>query len=146
MLAKLVAGIDYLVPFLDIGFIFFWVPGVILFLFGYPLIFAWWSMLLLPITLVIFGFLRRWQEHHVFRTLDIHLPPTGAASWATCSSTRCSPPQPPSAATASTSSERVATGNEASLVRWARLGSNQRPLACEASALPLSYAPGRGLM
>jgi hypothetical protein len=26
---------------------------------------------------------------------------------------------------------------------WARLGSNQRPLACEASALPLSYAPER---
>src|SRR5262245_21772027 len=25
---------------------------------------------------------------------------------------------------------------------WARLGSNQRPLACEASALPLRYAPG----
>lgn len=24
---------------------------------------------------------------------------------------------------------------------WARLGLNQRPLACEASALPLSYAP-----
>jgi hypothetical protein len=24
---------------------------------------------------------------------------------------------------------------------WARLGSNQRPLACKASALPLSYAP-----
>jgi hypothetical protein len=30
------------------------------------------------------------------------------------------------------------------LSAWARLGSNQRPLACEASALPLSYAPGRG--
>jgi integrase len=27
---------------------------------------------------------------------------------------------------------------------WARLGSNQRPLACEASALPLSYAPETG--
>jgi hypothetical protein len=26
--------------------------------------------------------------------------------------------------------------------RWARLGSNQRPPACEAGALPLSYAPG----
>jgi hypothetical protein len=24
---------------------------------------------------------------------------------------------------------------------WARLGSNQRPPACEAGALPLSYAP-----
>ena len=29
-------------------------------------------------------------------------------------------------------------------VQWARLGSNQRPLACEASALPLSYAPVGG--
>jgi biofilm PGA synthesis N-glycosyltransferase PgaC len=72
ILAKLVAGIDYLVPCLDIGVIFFWVPGVILFLFGYPLIFGWWSMLLLPITLAIFGFLERWQARHVFRTLDIH--------------------------------------------------------------------------
>ena len=71
VLAKLVAGIDYLVPCLDIGIIFFWVPGVILFLFGYPLIFGWWSMLLLPITLTIFGLLQRWQVRHVFRTLDI---------------------------------------------------------------------------
>src|SRR5207253_3209936 len=29
-------------------------------------------------------------------------------------------------------------------LEWARLVSNQRPLACEASALPLSYAPGHG--
>ena len=75
VLAKLVAGIDYLVPFLDIGVIFFWVPGVILFLFGYPLIFGWWSMLLLPITLAIFGFMQRWHARHVFRTLDIHPQP-----------------------------------------------------------------------
>ena len=72
VLAKLVAGIDYLVPCLDIGIIFFWVPGVILFLFGYPLIFGWWSILLLPITLAIFGLLQRWQARHVFQTLDIH--------------------------------------------------------------------------
>src|SRR5262249_47890884 len=32
--------------------------------------------------------------------------------------------------------------NEAGLRQWAHLGSNQGPLACEASALPLSYAPG----
>jgi hypothetical protein len=30
-----------------------------------------------------------------------------------------------------------------SQVQWAHLGSNQGPLACEASALPLSYAPGK---
>src|SRR5436305_8993356 len=29
-------------------------------------------------------------------------------------------------------------------LRWARLGSNQRPPACEAGALPLSYAPRPG--
>ena len=72
VLAKLVTGIDYLVPLLDIGVIFFWLPGVILFLFGYPLIFGWWSMLLLPITVAVFGFMQRWQARHVFRTLDIH--------------------------------------------------------------------------
>ncbi len=72
VLAKLVASIDYLVPLLDIGIVFFWIPGVILFALGYPLIVGWWSILLLPITLAIFGFLRWWQERHVFRRLDIH--------------------------------------------------------------------------
>jgi biofilm PGA synthesis N-glycosyltransferase PgaC len=71
VLAKLVGGVDYLVPFLDIGVVFFWVPGLILFAFGYPLIVGWWSILLLPLTLAIFGFLRWWQERHVFRRLDI---------------------------------------------------------------------------
>ncbi|MGZ4215031.1 MAG: glycosyltransferase [Solirubrobacteraceae bacterium] len=71
VLAKFVAGIDYLVPFLDIGYVFFWIPGVILFIFGYPLLFSWWSMLVIPITLVIYGLLRRWQDHEVFRRLNI---------------------------------------------------------------------------
>src|SRR5207253_3082143 len=37
---------------------------------------------------------------------------------------------------------RIKTSRFAGSSSWARLGSNQRPLACEASALPLSYAPG----
>ena len=41
--AKFVCGIDYLVPFLDIGYVFFWVPGIFLFIAGYPLLFSWWS-------------------------------------------------------------------------------------------------------
>jgi biofilm PGA synthesis N-glycosyltransferase PgaC len=72
VLAKFVAGIDYLVPFLDIGYVFFWIPGVILFIFGYPLLFSWWSMLVIPITLVIYGLLRRWQDRYVFRRLGVH--------------------------------------------------------------------------
>ena len=75
VLTKFVAGIDYLVPLLDIGYMFFWVPGVILFAFGYPLIVSWWSMLVIPITLVIYGLLRRWQERWVFSRLGIDRRP-----------------------------------------------------------------------
>jgi poly-beta-1,6-N-acetyl-D-glucosamine synthase len=71
VLAKAVAGIDYLVPLLDIGYVFFWIPGVILFIFGYPLLFSWWSMLVIPITLVVYGLLRRWQDYNVFRRLHV---------------------------------------------------------------------------
>lgn len=71
VLAKFVGGIDYLVPFLDIGYVFFWLPGVILLLFGYPLLVSWWSMLVIPMTLVIYGLLRRWQDRYVFRCLDV---------------------------------------------------------------------------
>jgi biofilm PGA synthesis N-glycosyltransferase PgaC len=75
VLAKLVAGIDYLVPLLDIGYVFFWIPGVILFLFGYPLLFSWWSMLVIPITLVLYGLMRRWQDRTVFRVLNARPEP-----------------------------------------------------------------------
>ncbi|MGZ4194865.1 MAG: glycosyltransferase family 2 protein [Solirubrobacteraceae bacterium] len=75
VLAKCVAGIDYLVPFLDIGYVFFWIPGVILFIFGYPLLFSWWSMLVIPITVLIYGLLRRWQDRQVFQRLGVHPAP-----------------------------------------------------------------------
>jgi biofilm PGA synthesis N-glycosyltransferase PgaC len=82
MLAKFVGSIDYLVPILDIGFIFFWIPGVLLFVLGYPIIFGWWSILLLPITVMIFGLLRWGQNHYVFRHLKIHREPNGLGFWA----------------------------------------------------------------
>jgi biofilm PGA synthesis N-glycosyltransferase PgaC len=75
VLAKFVAGIDYLVPLLDIGYVFFWIPGVVLFIFGYPLLFSWWSMLVIPITLVVYGLLRSWQDRHVFQRLGFKPEP-----------------------------------------------------------------------
>ena len=74
-LAKFVASIDYLVPLLDFGLVFFWVPGVILFLFGFPLIFSWVSMLVIPITVAILALLRRWQARNVFRRLGVAVAP-----------------------------------------------------------------------
>jgi poly-beta-1,6-N-acetyl-D-glucosamine synthase len=81
LLAGLVAGIDYLVPLLDFGYVFFWIPGVILFIAGYPLLFSWWSMLVLPITLAIFGLMRRWQERQVFRRLGVSPAPDVRGFW-----------------------------------------------------------------
>jgi hypothetical protein len=44
-----------------------------------------------------------------------------------------------------TCAPRVSGGRSSELSygheEWARLGSNQQPLACETSALPLSYSP-----
>jgi biofilm PGA synthesis N-glycosyltransferase PgaC len=81
VLAKCVAGIDYLVPFLDIGYVFFWIPGVVLFVFGYPLIFSWWSMLVSPITLFVYGLLRRWQDRTVFQVLGVRPEPDRRGFW-----------------------------------------------------------------
>ena len=53
------------------GIVFFWVPGLVLLLFGNTLIVGWWSMLFIPVSLAIFGLLRGWQERHVFRRLGI---------------------------------------------------------------------------
>ena len=62
-------------PLLDIGYVFFWIPGVVLFIFGFPLLFSWWSMLVIPITLVVYGLLRSWQDRHVFQRLGFEPEP-----------------------------------------------------------------------
>ena len=61
--------------------VFFWIPGLILALFGYPLIVSWWSMLIIPINLVVYNALRRWQEHHVFSVHQIDLPADRRGFW-----------------------------------------------------------------
>jgi poly-beta-1,6-N-acetyl-D-glucosamine synthase len=38
---------------------------------GHPLLFSWWSMLVIPITLAVYGLLRRWQDRNVFRVLGV---------------------------------------------------------------------------
>jgi biofilm PGA synthesis N-glycosyltransferase PgaC len=38
-------------------------------------------MLVIPLTLLIYGLLRRWQERHVFRVLDVHAPRDVRGFW-----------------------------------------------------------------
>jgi poly-beta-1,6-N-acetyl-D-glucosamine synthase len=72
-LTGFIAGIDLLIPLLDIGYALIWLPGLVLFLLGYPLIVSVWSLAVLPITLLVYGGLRTYQSRHVFGSLDLQV-------------------------------------------------------------------------
>ena len=107
-------------------------------IFGYPLIVSWWSMLIIPITLLVYNALRRWQEHTSSASTTSTCPPTGEASGATYSSTKHCPPWPHSAARASTSSEQAVSGNDvvaqAGCEVWLKVG-------CHRPTVPWGLAP-----
>jgi biofilm PGA synthesis N-glycosyltransferase PgaC len=70
-LARLISAIDLLIPLLDIGYVFIWLPGLVLFLFGNPIIVSAWTLAVLPVTMVIYGGLRTYQRRRVFRPLGL---------------------------------------------------------------------------
>jgi len=72
-LTGFVASIDLLIPFLDVGYALIWLPGLVLFLFGYPLIVSAWTLAVLPVTLVVYGGLRIFQTRHVFGPLELRV-------------------------------------------------------------------------
>ena len=73
VLTRYVAGIDLLIPFLDIGYALIWLPGLVLFALGFPLIVSAWTLAVLPMTLVVYGAVRRFQSRHVFGPLGLNV-------------------------------------------------------------------------
>ena len=73
VLSRLVAGIDLLIPLLDIGYALIFLPGVALFVFGAPAIVSVWSLMVLPVTLLVYGALRRHQRVDVFGPLGLEV-------------------------------------------------------------------------
>jgi len=71
VLARFVTGIDLLIPLLDVGYALIWLPGVVLFALGYPIIVSLWTLLVFPITVAVYGALRRYQHRRVFKPLDL---------------------------------------------------------------------------
>jgi biofilm PGA synthesis N-glycosyltransferase PgaC len=41
-----------------VGYVLIWLPGVVLLIFGYPLIVSVWTLAVLPVTLLVYGGLR----------------------------------------------------------------------------------------
>jgi biofilm PGA synthesis N-glycosyltransferase PgaC len=72
-LSRLIAGIDLLIPLLDIGYAFLFIPGVVLALFGIPLLASLWTLCVLPVTLLVYGGLRLHQRRDVFEALDLRV-------------------------------------------------------------------------
>lgn len=72
-LTGFVAGVDLLIPFLDVGYALIWLPGVVLFFLGYPLIVSAWTLAVLPVTLLVYGALRAFQTRHVFGPMRLQV-------------------------------------------------------------------------
>src|ERR1019366_9241512 len=70
-LTGFIAGVDLLIPLLDVGYALIWLPGLVLFFMGYPMIVSVWTIAVLPITLLVYGGLRTFQTRHVFGSLDL---------------------------------------------------------------------------
>ncbi len=72
-LTKLIASVDLFIPLLDVGYVLIWLPGLVLFFLGYPLIVSIWTLVVLPVTMLIYGGLRRYQSRHVFKPLGLQV-------------------------------------------------------------------------
>jgi len=73
LLTKLVAGIDLMIPLLDVGYALVFLPGLVLFALGYPLIVGFWTLLVLPVTILVYGGLRYRQRTKVFGPLGLRV-------------------------------------------------------------------------
>jgi biofilm PGA synthesis N-glycosyltransferase PgaC len=71
VLSRFISGIDLLIPLLDIGYGLVWVPGLVLAAIGLPIIVGTWTLAVLPITLLVYGGLRRYQRRRIFAPLQL---------------------------------------------------------------------------
>ena len=71
VLSRFIAGIDLLIPLLDVGYALIWLPGLVLLFFGIPAIVSIWTLIVLPSTLLMYGALRRYQHRKVFGPLGL---------------------------------------------------------------------------
>lgn len=69
---KFLTGIDLLIPYMDFSYTFFWIPGLILAVFFHKYYIVGPMMIfVLPLTLVSFYILYRYQAYNVFRDMNL---------------------------------------------------------------------------
>jgi poly-beta-1,6-N-acetyl-D-glucosamine synthase len=70
--SKYLTGINLIMPYMDITYTFCWLPGLILAFFGFYWIVGPMTLLVLPLTLISYGILYRYQKS-VFNDLDLRV-------------------------------------------------------------------------
>ncbi|MGG5254113.1 glycosyltransferase family 2 protein [Neobacillus sp. SM06] len=71
MYVKYLTGINFLMPYLDLSYTLFWIPGLMLSFFGYFWIVGPMTLLVLPLTLISYSILYLYQRNHVFKRLQL---------------------------------------------------------------------------
>ena len=72
MFSKFLTGIDLIIPYMDLSYTFFWIPGLILAIFwGNYAIVGPMMLLVLPLTFISFGILYYYQSNVVFIKLNL---------------------------------------------------------------------------
>jgi biofilm PGA synthesis N-glycosyltransferase PgaC len=69
---KYLTGVNLLMPYLDVCYVVFWIPGLLLALIGIYWIVGVMTLLVLPLTLLCYGILYLHQRH-VFRVLKLRI-------------------------------------------------------------------------
>lgn len=70
--AKVSTGIDLFIPFIDFSFVFFFIPGIIMAIcFQNYLIVGLRTLLVLPLNLITFYILYRYQKNQVFESMNL---------------------------------------------------------------------------
>lgn len=72
-LSKYLTGVDIIVPYLDLSYTLFWIPGLILAFLGYYYIVGIITLLVLPLSLLTFYIEYRYKKKYVFKELDLKL-------------------------------------------------------------------------
>lgn len=72
-IAKVLTGIDLIIPLLDTSYMFLWVPGIVLACFGYFWIVGPMTIAVIPLTMFVYGLLFYFQKKRVFTPLKLRV-------------------------------------------------------------------------
>lgn len=70
---KYLTGINLIMPYLDLTYTLFWIPGLVFSFFGYYWIVGPMTLLVLPLTLVSYSILYFYQRDFVFKPLKLRI-------------------------------------------------------------------------